>query len=318
LRAGNSKLSLSAQDNGSGKLVRWYKEMGFRQVGVDKRGFPQLEAPISRLLAPPQRQAAGAIQRASRNHAPRDYTNYTVKTWAQHNKDVKQGADQIALALYDLNRNPVAKNRARVLVVPTVNIAGRADAEHVLLSVQNIEAQTWKVTKAMHTRNAQGLPNSSNYAKQTEVIGETATLNAFASQYPKYTMAFATDPGHGTGIDQLWVKRDLNNAVKTYKIVEAKGQNQNLSKDQMSPNWVATRIASLTGTQDKIVAKIAVDVQKALNKAKQKAKSKAKAKGIAANAPIPVKVRGHTVRAKFNDAAGTLTHVHAHRKRYYT
>jgi ribosomal protein S18 acetylase RimI-like enzyme len=56
LRSGNSKLSLSAQDNGSGKLTRWYKEMGFKQVGVNGRGMPVLEAPISRLLS-------GAVQR---------------------------------------------------------------------------------------------------------------------------------------------------------------------------------------------------------------------------------------------------------------
>jgi ribosomal protein S18 acetylase RimI-like enzyme len=55
LRSGNSKLSLSAQDNGSGKLTRWYKDMGFQQVGVNGRGMPVLEAPISRLLA-------GAVQ----------------------------------------------------------------------------------------------------------------------------------------------------------------------------------------------------------------------------------------------------------------
>lgn len=66
LRSGNSKLSLSAQDNGSGKLTRWYKDMGFRQVGVNGRGMPVLEAPISRLLAGAvQRRVAFPIQRSS-------------------------------------------------------------------------------------------------------------------------------------------------------------------------------------------------------------------------------------------------------------
>ena len=48
---GKSKVTLAAQDRGSGHLTRWYKEMGFTQTGVNQRGFPQLEAPISRVLA---------------------------------------------------------------------------------------------------------------------------------------------------------------------------------------------------------------------------------------------------------------------------
>jgi ribosomal protein S18 acetylase RimI-like enzyme len=48
---GRSKVTLGSQDNGSGHLTRWYKGMGFAQVGVNHRGFPQLEAPINRLVA---------------------------------------------------------------------------------------------------------------------------------------------------------------------------------------------------------------------------------------------------------------------------
>ncbi|HEX9946028.1 MAG TPA: GNAT family N-acetyltransferase [Allosphingosinicella sp.] len=85
LRSGNSKLSLSAQDNGTGKLTRWYKDMGFQQVGVNGRGMPVLEAPISRLLAGAvQRRAAGAIQRAA-PHAP--------NTRARADKDRQVGSD---------------------------------------------------------------------------------------------------------------------------------------------------------------------------------------------------------------------------------
>jgi ribosomal protein S18 acetylase RimI-like enzyme len=47
---GRSKVALAAQDNGSGHLTRWYKEMGFMQVGLNRRGYPELEAPISRVL----------------------------------------------------------------------------------------------------------------------------------------------------------------------------------------------------------------------------------------------------------------------------
>ena len=51
LQSGKSKVTLAAQDNGSGKLTRWYKGMGFAQTGVNQRGYPQMEAPIGRVLA---------------------------------------------------------------------------------------------------------------------------------------------------------------------------------------------------------------------------------------------------------------------------
>jgi GNAT superfamily N-acetyltransferase len=62
LQSGKSKVTLAAQDNGSGHLTQWYKGMGFTQTGVNQRGYPQLEAPIGRVLA-------GTAQRQKANHA---------------------------------------------------------------------------------------------------------------------------------------------------------------------------------------------------------------------------------------------------------
>jgi hypothetical protein len=53
LQFGKSKVTLAAQDKGSGHLTQWYKEMGFTQIGVNQRGYPQMEAPIGRLIARP-------------------------------------------------------------------------------------------------------------------------------------------------------------------------------------------------------------------------------------------------------------------------
>jgi ribosomal protein S18 acetylase RimI-like enzyme len=51
LQFGKGRVALASQDNGSGKLTGWYRGMGFRQVGVNIRGFPELEAPVSRVLS---------------------------------------------------------------------------------------------------------------------------------------------------------------------------------------------------------------------------------------------------------------------------
>ncbi len=50
LQLGKAKVALAAQDTGSGRLTQWYKRMGFAQVGVHPSGYPQLEAPIGRVL----------------------------------------------------------------------------------------------------------------------------------------------------------------------------------------------------------------------------------------------------------------------------
>jgi GNAT superfamily N-acetyltransferase len=49
-RAGSHTLVLEAQDSGSGRLTRWYRDLGFRQVGVDGHGQPRLEIPVARLM----------------------------------------------------------------------------------------------------------------------------------------------------------------------------------------------------------------------------------------------------------------------------
>jgi ribosomal protein S18 acetylase RimI-like enzyme len=47
---GKATVALAAQDTGSGRLTRWYKRMGFAQVGKHQSGYPQLEAPIGRVI----------------------------------------------------------------------------------------------------------------------------------------------------------------------------------------------------------------------------------------------------------------------------
>jgi ribosomal protein S18 acetylase RimI-like enzyme len=60
---GKSRVSLAAQDNGSGRLNRWYREMGFTQAGLNSRGHIEFEAPISRLDRSIQRRVLQAANR---------------------------------------------------------------------------------------------------------------------------------------------------------------------------------------------------------------------------------------------------------------
>lgn len=56
MRFGKARVALTADDNGSGKLNRWYGGLGFARAGNDARGRPRMEAQAGRILA-------GAVQR---------------------------------------------------------------------------------------------------------------------------------------------------------------------------------------------------------------------------------------------------------------
>jgi ribosomal protein S18 acetylase RimI-like enzyme len=63
MQFGKSKVTLAAQDDGSGRLTHWYKGIGFAQVGVNERGYPRLEAAVGRLLgAEALRRVTGCIK----------------------------------------------------------------------------------------------------------------------------------------------------------------------------------------------------------------------------------------------------------------
>jgi ribosomal protein S18 acetylase RimI-like enzyme len=110
---GSSTVTLAAQDNGSGHLTRWYREMGFTSIGVNQRGYPRLEAPISRILggtAQRRMQWQGADPRRAWSPPKRELS-----------KPVTSGADHRSLPTPQANSTrmfrfaPVLQRSGRVL-----------------------------------------------------------------------------------------------------------------------------------------------------------------------------------------------------------
>jgi len=74
---GKSKVSLAAQDKGSGKLKSWYKKMGFSQVGINHLGYPKMEAPIHQFESQPVQRIIQLAGGAGAAPAPHDlFGNY--------------------------------------------------------------------------------------------------------------------------------------------------------------------------------------------------------------------------------------------------
>lgn len=265
--------------------------------------------PLQRATVPPitVTPPPAAIQCSKRgkagpngNCAPTDLSKYTKVAFGPVGVlKPKHVHANVRLALHAANPAKVAKAKAQALVIPVSGHAKRDDAKKFNDSVLNCETQMWDITKTINNgpRNAKHL--GALRAKQTEVIGEVAGLRAMSSRYPKYQLALRVAPGHGAGIDQLWVKRDLKTkAVTGYLVVEAKGPNQKLSKGQMSAPWLRKKMNSLANSKNPKAAKVAKRVVAALN------------------AATGVSVRGRVIRARWNDKSGGLTYSVSDKMRY--
>ena len=125
LHSGKSKVTLAAQDKGSGHLTRWYKEMGFTQTGVNQRGFPQLEAPISRVLAgTAQRKLAwrgvGALQPMNAYDPVKALTKLAVPKVFSLPDQIIADQNEIVRELEDMNSNGKLPMKVRNVVLPDV------------------------------------------------------------------------------------------------------------------------------------------------------------------------------------------------------
>lgn len=177
--------------------------------------------------------------------------------WAQHNSSIKKGQD--VLGLFGVQPQGQKKSTANLNQFHVEPIDQRNDFDIVSESFKNIEKQSWKVSK--NTRSQQ----------RTEIKGEAVALNVMLKK-KNYELAFAVNPGHGAGVDQVWCKRQGNPpSITEWLIVEAKGPNAKLSRDsknilQMSPQWIKTRISSMTRSGDLVKQAVAKEIFKQLNK----------------------------------------------------
>ena len=89
---GKTNVTLASQDSGSGRLTNWYRSMGFRQVGVNKLGYPQLEAPISRVLSGVAQARMAPLPAAQKQiHDLRSTQKVDGPMYQAANKNVVQG-----------------------------------------------------------------------------------------------------------------------------------------------------------------------------------------------------------------------------------
>ncbi len=338
LQMGKTRVVLNSQDNGSGRLTQWYQGMGFVRTGGSRRGYPQLEASISRVLsgvaqrtlqaALPQRPVTPApasarivpavAQRSIANHRsaskpflsavvqragyPANFAQYTQKTWSQHQKDVAGGADQIFLAMPDLNPSPPpSKPSFMGIVLDFPAIHSRPDQPSMLSAIEGIEAFAYK--HARDERNHSGGPIRSSFKRRmAEAAGEIGAIRAMTKlEKGAWRIAYPADPGHGAGLDQVWYKpkpgksNPVNADVAEWCIVEAKGgaskpssrQFEKPGMKQMDFSWVTSRAGKLSKSSDPTLAAIGAQLVAA----------------IAAKAP---KIRGYVFTTKFSDASGDI------------
>jgi len=55
-KMGRARVTLEAQDSGSGRLVSWYRRLGFVPTGKSSRGYTTMAAPVALLRRQPPRE----------------------------------------------------------------------------------------------------------------------------------------------------------------------------------------------------------------------------------------------------------------------
>ena len=181
----------------------------------------------------------------------------------KHMDSLDTGADQIGLSLISDNLVKTPKSKAKLSLFSTVDISERKDQPMAIESFTNLEEQSWAVTKK-YGKVKSARAKGSVKAKQTEVIGEMVAMNYMMSLASiNWQLAMAVTPGHGTGVDQIWVSYKKGKP-HTYMIVEAKGPKAILAPGQMSYSWVVSRIGQLARSSDPNKKIVGIEVEKAL------------------------------------------------------
>ena len=230
----------------------------------------------------------------------KDYKKYPRQSRAVSMKKRKADTTEVGMVIGALNTGAYGDAGKLVEVVqPLPEPASKRKRDRTELedSVKNIDRQSLDTHKRAKLKK-QSVATTKR--RETEVIGETAALLKMVRQ-PNTHLAFAVDPGHGAGIDQLYYKQTA--AAKKpseYTIVEAKGPGAKLTNNafsikQMSPKWLKSRIAKLAKSGDP----------------KRRAWGKKLDTALKNGTP---KVYGMTVTARWNDKSGTLTTSQSKRK----
>jgi len=147
----------------------------------------------------------------------------------------KEKRPNIITILYEHDKNKDPNN------LFTINMAIPSRAKNKRFhkeSIDNIQNFTFKNARA----GLQGQFNAFMQHRVTEAIGEAAALRYMAWK-GNYSLAFPVNPGHGAGIDQLWIQKDNNGKIKEILVVEAKGPGARLASKQMSLPWVKNNLA---------------------------------------------------------------------------
>lgn len=173
-----------------------------------------------------------------------------TSTWGGHQRDLRKGADR--LALFSPGHTG-SKATAPVDRYGVPGIQDRADQEIVKLSLEFIEHASY---------TAKTLP------ARTEVIGEAVALIGMLGK-KECELALPVRPGHGAGVDQVWCKK-VGGKVTEWLIVEAKGPGATLTTsfegvEQMSQEWVESRIDRMTRSGDPDHKAVGLKIKAALS-----------------------------------------------------
>lgn len=168
-------------------------------------------------------------------------------SWNEHKRDIDSGRDLVGFRFIEDNHHSTStapsKLKARQLYFPSLH--DHPFGGDIYPSLENIEKMTGQNTRNyLLAENRDDKRGMQKYRTvQTEIIGEFVALRRMTEMRDAKPM-FPIEPGHGKGVDQMW-----DRGGDTY-VVEAKGPGATLSRGQMTPKWIKSRLDSQSRSQN--------------------------------------------------------------------
>ena len=189
---------LASQDDGSGRLTRWYQRMGFERSGVNALGYPSLQAPIGRVLAgvaqakvaPPIPPAAGPIPPAG-SGPPRRVAHGAITPSSPAPQpripDVAHGGGAATRSTKREGRHPVQPGRDAATprtVGARVNLPGVSSATHPASARRSGLSPGFRSLQMMEARGSGGNdPFYQNYLKRFATWGQVRRNVRFQTKH---------------------------------------------------------------------------------------------------------------------------------------
>jgi ribosomal protein S18 acetylase RimI-like enzyme len=238
LQLRKSKVTLASQDLGTGRLTAWYKKMGFAPTGANKRGYPVLEAPISRALSGVAQGRLGVVRVPSK-------LNSAKAAFVFSGSSVRSGPRSAAVQLMKYPLGFESEKQFRDLTRPIAK--ANRDAQ-IIVTGSSVTDQSRKGGRFRNSKDQKPSDIDLGIVKQDSVNQGDVDRRGFplkgtdlAKMEEKYGKGVLKSTGHRSGIKYFNEWPNDQNGNKRDGIVRVHTPELALEEEEKEEAWKRAR-----------------------------------------------------------------------------